>query len=268
MLLLERDKLTSGSTWHAAGLVGQLRTSANITQLLGYSVALYDRLEAETGPRHRLEDERRPAPRLQRRALDRGQAPGDDRALLRPRDAAPDAARRRRTLWPLMQVDDVVGAAFLPTDGQASPSDITQALAKGARQARRHASARTSRSPASSVEGGRVAGGRHRPGPDRLREASCICAGQWSRAARRAWPASTCRWSRVQHQYLITEPIDGVTPDLPTLRDPDRLTYYKEEVGGLVMGGYEPNPKPWADDGLPERFDFQLLENDSTISSR
>ena len=88
VLLLERAKLTSGSTWHAAGLVGQLRTSANITQLLGYSVALYDRLEAETGLATGWKTERRPAPRLQRRALDRGEAAGDDRAQLRPGDAA------------------------------------------------------------------------------------------------------------------------------------------------------------------------------------
>ena len=96
VLVLERDKLTSGSTWHAAGLVGQLRTSANITQLLGYSVELYDTLEAGDRPRHRLEEEWRPAARLQPRALDRGQAAGDHRALLRARDAAARPRRRPR----------------------------------------------------------------------------------------------------------------------------------------------------------------------------
>ena len=161
-----------------------------------------------------------------------------------------------------MEVDDVVGAAFLPTDGQANPSDIAQALAKGARAGRRHASSRTSPSPASTVEDGRVAG-RRSPTAGRIDcEKVVICAGQWTRAGRRAWPASTSRCVSVQHQYLITEPIAGVPPDLPTLRDPDRLTYYKEEVGGLVMGGYEPNPKPWAMRGIPERFAFQLLDDD------
>ena len=89
-----------------------------------------------------------------------------------------------------------------------------------------------------------------------------ICAGQWSRAARRAWPASTSRSSACSTSTSITEPIAGVTPGLPTLRDPDRLTYYKEEVGGLVMGGYEPNPKPWAESGIPDGFHFPLLDTD------
>ncbi|MFO1048605.1 MAG: FAD-dependent oxidoreductase [Geminicoccaceae bacterium] len=88
-----------------------------------------------------------------------------------------------------------------------------------------------------------------------------LCAGQWTRALA-AMAGVNVPLVSVQHQYLVTEPIAGVTPGLPTLRDPDRLTYYKEEVGGLVMGGYEPNPKPWAERGLPERFEFQLLGED------
>ncbi len=88
-----------------------------------------------------------------------------------------------------------------------------------------------------------------------------LCAGQWSRAIGRLAGVNVPLVS-VQHQYLITDRIPGVTPTLPTLRDPDRLTYYKEEVGGLIMGGYEPNPKPWAEAGLPENFAFQLLEGD------
>ena len=88
-----------------------------------------------------------------------------------------------------------------------------------------------------------------------------ICAGQWSREIGRMAGVNIPLVS-VQHQYLITETIEGVTSNLPTLRDPDRLTYWKEEVGGLVMGGYEPNPKPWAIEGFPETFEFQLLEDD------
>ena len=88
-----------------------------------------------------------------------------------------------------------------------------------------------------------------------------LCAGQWTRALA-ALAGVNVPLVSVQHQYIVTEPIAGVTPGLPTLRDPDRLTYYKEEVGGLVMGGYEPNPKPWAERGLPERFEFQLLDED------
>src|SRR6478752_9986570 len=134
VLLIERGKLTSGSTWHAAGLVGQLRTNANITQLLGYSVALYDRLEQETGLATGWK--RNGGLRLAcnearwtevRRQATTATSFGLEMHLLSSKEA--------QQLWPLMQVDDVVGAAFLPTDGQASPSDITQALAKGARMA-------------------------------------------------------------------------------------------------------------------------------------
>ena len=110
------------------------------------------------------------------------------------------------------------------------------------------------------VEGGRVRAvvtDKGRIACDKL----VICAGQWSREIGRKAGVNIPLVS-VQHQYLITEKIDGVTPGLPTLRDPDRLTYWKEEVGGLVMGGYEPNPKPWAVDGLPGHFEFQLLDDD------
>ena len=132
VLLLEQGRLTSGSTWHAAGLVGQLRTSANITQLLGYSVELYGRLEAETGQATGWK--RNGGLRLAcnaerwmevRRQATTARSFGLEMQLLSPKEAL--------ELWPLMSVDDVVGAAFLPTDGQASPSDITQALARGAR---------------------------------------------------------------------------------------------------------------------------------------
>ena len=133
VLLLERGKLTCGSTWHAAGLVGQLRTSANITQLLGYSVALYDRLERETGlaTGWKRNGGLRLACNPERWTEVKRQATtatsfGLEMHLLGPKEA--------QELWPLMQVDDVVGAAFLPTDGQVSPSDIAMSLAKGARQ--------------------------------------------------------------------------------------------------------------------------------------
>src|SRR5882757_147311 len=133
IVLIERHKLTSGSTWHAAGLVGQLRTSANITQLLGYSVDLYNRLEEETGLgtgwkmngglRLACNDER--WNEVKRQATT-AKSFGLEMHLLSPGEA--------QDLWPLMTVDDVIGAAFLPTDGQANPTDITMALARGARQ--------------------------------------------------------------------------------------------------------------------------------------
>lgn len=258
VLLLERAKLTSGSTWHAAGLVGQLRSSANITQLLGYSVALYDRLEAETGlatgwKRNgglRLACNAERWTEVKRQATT-AKSFGLDMHLLTPKEA--------QALWPLMQVDDVVGAAFLPTDGQASPSDITMSLAKGARQGGVTIKEEV-RVTGIEIERGRVRAVVTDQGRVEC-EKLVISAGQWSRAVGKLAGVNIPLVS-MQHQYLITEKIEGVTPGLPTLRDPDRLTYWKEEVGGLVMGGYEPNPKPWAENGIPDPFDFQLLEND------
>jgi 4-methylaminobutanoate oxidase (formaldehyde-forming) len=258
VILLERGKLTCGSTWHAAGLVGQLRTSANITQLLGYSVALYDKLEQETGlaTGWKRNGGLRLACNPERWTEVKRQATtatsfGLDMHLL--------TAKEAQDLWPLMQIDDVVGAAFLPTDGQASPSDITMSLAKGARMAG------VKIAEGVTVTGIEVENGRVRAVVTAQGRIACdklvICAGQWSRALGRL-AGVNIPLVPVQHQYLITEKVAGVAPNLPTLRDPDRLTYWKEEVGGLVMGGYEPNPKPWAIDGLPDGFEFQLLDTD------
>ncbi|MFZ2017401.1 MAG: FAD-dependent oxidoreductase [Methyloceanibacter sp.] len=258
VLLLEQGKLTCGSTWHAAGLVGQLRTSANITQLLGYSVELYDRLEKETGlaTGWKRNGGLRLACNPERWTEVKRQATtatsfGLEMHLLDPKEA--------QALWPLMQVDDVVGAAFLPTDGQASPSDIAMSLAKGARQGG-VTIAEGVQVTAIDVEGGSVSAVVTDKGRITC-EKVVICAGQWSREIGRMAGVNIPLVS-VQHQYLITDRIEGVTSNLPTLRDPDRLTYWKEEVGGLVMGGYEPNPKAWAEGGIPDRFEFQLLEDD------
>ncbi len=258
VLLLERHKLSSGSTWHAAGLVGQLRTSANITQLLGYSVALYDRLEAETGlaTGWKMNGGLRLACTPDRWTEVKRQATtarsfGLEMQLLTPMEA--------QDLWPIMQVDDVIGAAYLPTDGQASPSDLVQALARGARSHKVQIREDV-RVTAIRTEGGRVTGVETDQGMIAC-EKVVVCAGQWTRQLA-ALAGVNVPLVSVQHQYLITEKIEGVPTGLPTLRDPDRLTYYKEEVGGLVMGGYEPNPKPWAEQGVPDDFAFQLLDND------
>lgn len=168
--------------------------------------------------------------------------------LLTPKEA--------QALWPLMTVDDVVGAAFLPTDGQANPSDITLSLAKGARMAGARIFEDT-KVLSVEVEQGRIRAVITQKGRIECETVIC-CAGQWTRALAATVGVNVPLVS-VEHQYMITEPIDGVTPDMPTLRDPDRLTYYKEEVGGLVMGGYEPNPIPWATGGIPADFHFSLL---------
>jgi 4-methylaminobutanoate oxidase (formaldehyde-forming) len=258
VVLLERKRLTSGSTWHAAGLVGQLRTNANVTQLLRYSVELYDRLEAETGQASGWK--RNGGLRLAcnaarlieiRRQATTARSFGLEMHLLSPAEA--------KALWPLMDASDVIGAAFLPTDGQANPSDITQALAKGARQ-QGVAIIEDCAVTGFRIELGRIAGVRTEQGEIAC-DAVALCAGQWSKALGRL-AGVRIPLQPVQHQYLITEPIEDMTPDLPTLRDPDRLIYFKEEVGGLVMGGYEPDPKPWAEDGIPEGFHFTLLDPD------
>lgn len=258
-VLIERYQLTSGSTFHAAGLVGQLRTSANITQLLGNSVELYRTLEADTGQATgwKMNGGLRLACNEERWTEVRRQATtaksfGLEMHLLSPNEA--------QELWPLMQVDDLVGAAFLPTDGQASPSDITMALAKGARMAGATICERTE---VLSIE---VDDGVIRAVVTDQGRIECekvvLCAGQWTRELAATVGVNVPLVS-VEHQYVLTEPFTPEVPrHLPTLRDPDRLTYYKEEVGGLVMGGYEPNPVPWAVRGFPKPFEFQLLGAD------
>ena len=255
VVLIERHKLTSGSTFHAAGLVGQLRSNANITQLLGESVKLYRTLEEETGlaTGWKMNGGLRLACNAERWTEVKRQATtarsfGLEMHLL--------TAKEAQDLWPLMDVSDVVGAAFLPTDGQANPSDITQSLAKGARMNGARIIEDT------EVTGFEVEHGRVKAVQTSRGRIACEvvvnCAGQWAREVG-AMAGVNVPLVSVQHQYMVTEAIPGVTPNLPTLRDPDRLTYYKEEVGGLVMGGYEPNPIPWAQDGFPKNFNFQLL---------
>jgi sarcosine dehydrogenase len=258
VVLVEKGQLTSGSTFHAAGLVGQLRTNANITQLLGYSVDLYKSLEAKTGlaTGWKMNGGLRLACNQQRWTEVKRQATtahsfGLDMHLLSPAEA--------QDLWPLMDISDLVGAAFLPTDGQANPSDITQSLASGARRKGVQISENTEVT-GFEFDGNRIIGLQTTRGNIEC-ESVVICAGQWSRALGLLAGVNIPLVS-VQHQYLITDKIDSVPTDLPTLRDPDRLTYFKEDVGGLVMGGYEPNPIPWAQNGIPDGFNFTLLDND------
>ncbi len=261
VLLLERGQLTCGSTFHAAGLVGQLRNSANITRVLKNSVELYRSIEEETGQATgwkmngglRLACTQERWIELKRQATT-AHSFGLEMELLNPQEA--------QELWPLMEVGDVIGAAFLPTDGQANPSDITQALAKGARM---HGVKIFEDTTVTGIrledtgKGGakKVVAVQTKNG-EILCETVVNCAGQWANELGKMG-GITVPLISVEHQYLITEKIEGVTPDLPTLRDPDKLTYWKEDVGGLVMGGYEPNPIGWAEQGIPQDFVFQLL---------
>ena len=257
VVLLERHKLTSGSTWHAAGLVGQLRTSANITQLLKYSVEIYAKLEQETGQATgwKMNGGLRLACNTERLTEIKRQATTARSFGLEMHILTPEEAHK---LWPPMEIGDVVGAAFLPTDGQANPADIAQALAKGARAGGVRI-VEDCRVTAIRMKNGRAVGVATASG-DVTADVVVNCAGQWAREVGRLAGVSVPLQS-VQHQYLVTEPIEGVPRNMPTLRDPDRLIYGKEEVGGLVVGGYEPNPIPWALDGIPDGFHFTLLDS-------
>ncbi|MDZ7602518.1 MAG: FAD-dependent oxidoreductase [Hoeflea sp.] len=258
VILLEQGQLTSGSTWHAAGLVGQLRSSASITKVLKYSVDLYKRLDQETG----LETGWKMSGCLRlatnqdrwieyRRLATTAQSFGMDMHLLSPQDA--------RAMFPLMQVDDLVGASWLPTDGQASPSDITQSLAKGARM---HGAKifENVRVTGFEMKDGRILAVKTSKG-DIACEKVVNCAGQWARQLG-AMAGINVPLQPVKHQYVITEKIEGLSSDAPTIRDPDRRTYFKEEVGGLCFGGYEPDPQGWTMDDVPNQWEFQLFDDD------
>ena len=258
VILLEQNRLTAGSTWHAAGLVGQLRSSASITQVLRYSVDLYSKLEAETGlaTGWKMTGCIRLATNEQRmieyrRLATTARSFGMEMQLITPSEV--------KALWPLMNISDLLGASYLPTDGQASPSDITQSLAKGARM---HG--------ARIFEGVRVTGFTFDKGRIvslETNQGSIVCdkvvncGGQWARQIG-ALAGVSVPLQPMKHQYIITEPIPGLARNAPTLRDPDLRTYFKEEVGGLVMGGYEPNPQAWTTGDVPEDFAFKLFDDD------
>lgn len=258
VILLEQGQLTSGSTWHAAGLVGQLRSSASITKVLKYSVDLYKQLEAETGlaTGWKMTGCLRLATNADRwteykRLATTARSFGMDMHLVSPEEV--------KRMWPLMDVSDLVGASWLPTDGQASPSDITQSLAKGARMhgAKLFENVRVT---GFEMQGNRIAAVLTEHGRI-VCETVVNCAGQWARQIG-AMAGVIVPLQPVKHQYIITERIEGLSPDSATIRDPDRRTYFKEEVGGLVMGGYEPNPQAWVKGDVPQDWQFRLFDDD------
>ncbi|MBL8583778.1 MAG: FAD-dependent oxidoreductase [Rhizobiaceae bacterium] len=258
VVLLEQGRLTSGSTWHAAGLVGQLRSSASITRVLKYSVELYKGLEAETGLATgwkmtgclRLATSQDRWTEFRRLATT-AKSFGMEMHLISPAEV--------KALWPLMDVSDLVGASWLPTDGQASPSDITQSLAKGARMHGAKLFEET-RVTGFEMRDGRIVKVKTAKG-DIACETVVNCAGQWARQVG-VMAGINVPLQPVKHQYIITEKIDGLAADAPTIRDPDRRTYFKEEVGGLVMGGYEPNPQAWTTGDVPDDWEFRLFDDD------
>jgi sarcosine dehydrogenase len=258
VVLLEQGSLSGGTTWHAAGLVGQLRSSSNFTQLIRYSVDLYSRLEAETGQatgwkRCGSVSVARTAERMIQ--LKRNAAMANAYGVEAHVISLEEAARR----YPPMRTDDLVGAVWIPGDGKANPADITQALARGARAggARLMEGVKVT---GVNVARGAVTGVETSAGPIAT-EILVNCAGMWARELGRM-SGVTIPLHACEHMYIVTQPIEGIAPDLPVLRDPDGHIYVKEEVGGLLMGGFDPWAKPWGTEGIPDGFAFGTLKED------
>jgi 4-methylaminobutanoate oxidase (formaldehyde-forming) len=258
VVVLERKKLTSGTTWHAAGLIGQLRDNQDMTKLAKYTAELYLGLEDETGQatgykqngslsiattEGRLED-------LKRRA-DMAKVFG-----LRVDVISTEEVKER---YPLIAADDVLGGIFVPTDGQANPTDVTMALAKGAKNGGVGIFEDT-KVLGINHSGGRVTGVETEAGTIAAPYV-VAAAGMWTRELTATVgvnvPLHAC-----EHFYILTEPFDGVTPDLPVFRDYDAQAYYKEDAGKILLGAFELEAKPWGMDGIPEDFCFDELPDD------
>jgi 4-methylaminobutanoate oxidase (formaldehyde-forming) len=258
VVMLEQGQLSGGTTWHAAGLVGQLRSHANMTSLIRYSTQLYSELQAETGLATgwkncgslavaRTQDRMT----VLKRTAASARAQGVAVEVISPKEAG--------DLWPVMATGDLVGAVWLPGDGKANPTDLTQSLAKGARNGGARIFERVRVTGIKTKDGAAV--GVETDQGDIAAEIVVNCAGQWARKVGLMGGVSVPLHS-AEHMYIVTGRIEGVHTDLPVLRDPDGFIYFKEEVGGLVMGGFEPEAKPWGMDGIPDDFEFALLPDD------
>ncbi len=262
IVLVDRAELTSGSTFHSAGLVGQLRSSVTLTKMMMYGADLYRRLRDETGVDpswHEVGSLRLASSKARFEELQRQVGWARTFGLPLELISASEAGDR----FPLMSTDGILGAVWLPTDGWLDPSGLAQALAAGARkrgvQIRTHArvvAITTERGHVTGVEiDGR--GGRETIATDAVVNAGGMFAPEIGRLAGVTVPIVA-----MAHQYLFTEAIEGVVATLPQLRDPDNLVYFREEVGGLCMGGYERNPAPWSLNGVPADFNGKLLAPD------
>ena len=258
VVLVDRAGLTSGSTFHSAGLVGQLRSSTTLTRMMMYGAGLYRRLTAETGVDvswHEVGSLRLASTPARLEELQR--QVGWARTFGLPLELV--STREAHDLFPLFDPEGVLGAVFLPTDGWLDPSNLAFALAAGAK-ARGARILTEHRVTGISVEGGRVRGvvtDRGEIRTDVVVNAGGMFAPEIGRLAGVTVPIIP-----MAHQYLLTKPIPGVRPDIPTMRDPDNLVYFREEVGGLCMGGYERDPAPWSLDGVPPDFNGRLLAPD------
>ena len=258
VLLLERRQLTCGTTWHAAGLVGQLRATHNLTRLAQYTTELYEGLERETGQAtgfRQVGSVAVASSEARFEELKRGASMARCFGL-EVQILAPGEARER---WPLLAIDDVVGAVYLPKDGKCNPVDTTQALARGARMR-----------GARIVEGvkvtgvlrahGRVTGVATEAGEVRA-DVVVNCAGMWAREVGALADVSVPLHA-AEHFYIVTQPIPGLPANLPILRDADSRSYFKEDTGKLLVGWFEAEAKPWGHEGIPESCAFEQLPPD------
>ena len=261
VVLLERKQLTSGTTWHAAGLVGQLRATRNMTRLAKYSADLYVGLEAETGIATGMR---------QNGSISVALTPERREELLRQATLARAfgvevheiSPAEVQAAYPHLDIDGVTGAVRLPLDGQCDPANIAMALARGARQrgARIFENVKVT---AVTTPSGRVTGVAWDDGAAQGAIATDLvvnCAGMWGRdlaaASGVTLPLHAC-----EHFYIVTEPIPGLG-QLPVLRVPDECAYYKEDAGKILLGAFEPVAKPWGMDGIREDFAFDQLPED------
>ena len=262
VVLLERKQLTSGTTWHAAGLIGQLRGSANMTRLAKYSADLYVKLAAETGVETGMR---------QVGSISVALTKARHEELLRQATVArifdvevhEISAAEAKAKYPHLNIDGVVGAVALPLDGQCDPANIAMALAKGARMRGAQIFEHT-KVTAVSRRNGRVTGvdyvdGDGQPGHIAA-DVVVNCAGMWGRDLAEA-SGVTVPLHACEHFYLITEPIEGLG-HLPVLRVPDECTYYKSDAGKMMVGAFEPKAKPWGMNGISEDFMFDTLPED------
>jgi len=261
VVLLERKQLTSGTTWHAAGLIAQLRATANMTKLAKYSQELYGNLEEETGVATgfkrvgsitvSLTDERKEE--IYRQA-------GMARAFgVEVEEISPTEVKQR---YEHLNIEGVTGGVYLPLDGQGDPANIALALAKGARQNGAKVIERTAVTKINK-DGRRVTSIEWASGEE-TGEIACDmivnCSGMWGHEVGRMAgvnvPLQAC-----EHFYIVTEAIEGLQ-QMPVLRVPDECAYYKEDAGKMLLGAFEPNAKPWAMDGIPADFEFDQLPED------
>ncbi len=257
-ILLERNKLTSGTTWHSAAQVRALRSSRNLTRMIQYSVELYGQLEAETGQNVGW---------IQEGSLSIATNP-DRLALIRRQEALAHAygipaqsisAAEASERWPLMNANDVMGAVWSPDDGRVSPSDVCAALIKGAKAKGARIFEDTGVTRILTTNG-RITGVETNQGAV-ICDAIAICSGLWSRDVGAMGGAQVPLWP-CEHFYLLTKPVPGITGNMPTLSDHDNYLYIRDDSGGLLVGCFEPMGKAIAPGMLDESFAFGLLPED------